>query len=164
MDFLNLAEVPEVDSVQDGDTVFVVRDGEVRRVAKDKVGGGAGGYLVDVAAGETLTEEGDSSFIITTPTPGLLEAAASGAVVSIALDASVLLGEAEEIGIKAYIPTIGVMDATILGEDFAGFILAGINVNGQFAAVCFTNGQPIPTTTNLTTLRSKLGGGKSVQL
>lgn len=162
MDFLNLAEVPEVDSVQDGDTVFVVRDGEVRRVAKDKVGGGAGGYLVDVAAGETLTEEGD--FIITTPTPGLLEAAASGAVVSIALDASVLLGEAEEIGIKAYIPTIGVMDATILGEEFAGFILAGINATGQFAAVCFTNGQPIPTTTNLTTLRSKLGGGKSVQL
>lgn len=161
MDFMNLAEVPEVDSVKDGDTVFVVRDGEVCRVAKDKVGGGAGGYLVDVSAEELVIE--DDVFLIATPVPGLIEAAASGAAVSVAIDIGLIAEEDIELGTKAYMPTTGVIDAGVLGEEFAGMILAGV-ICGQFLTVVFTNGQLAPITANLTALRSKLGGGKSVQL
>lgn len=160
MDFMNLAEVPEVDNVKDGDTVFVVRDGEVCRVAKDKIGGGAGGYVVNVAAGEIVADEDSNMLLITTPVPGLLEAAAGGAVVIIAVDIALLMGETEKIGANAYITTLGAADmGAIAGDEGAGYIISAIMVSGSCVNVVFTNGQPIPNQTSVTALRSKLGGG-----
>lgn len=174
MDFMNLAEVPEVESVQDGDTVFVVRNGEVCRVAKDKVGGGAGGYVVNVAKEELIADEDGGLLYITTPVPGLLEAAASGAVVTVAGDVGLFVGE-EEIGANAYITTLGAMDmGALLGEEDAGYIVSAVMINGECANLVFTNGQAIPTEASVATLsldgetapaslleklRSKLGGG-----
>lgn len=117
---------------------------------------------MDVSAEEFVVE--DDAVFIATPVPGLIEAAASGAAVSIAADLGLLLGEEIEFGVKAYIPTTGVTDAAVLGEEFAGMIAAGLNFIGQFYLIMFTDGQPTPATANLTALRSKLGGGKSVQL
>lgn len=176
MDFMNLAEVPEVDGVQDGDTVFVVRDGEVCRVAKDKVGGGAGGYVVNVAAEEFSADEDSGMFCITTPVPGLLEAVASGAVVTIAVDAGALMSGGET-GANAYITTLGAADmGALAGEEYAGYIVSACMMVGDYINVLFTNGRAVPTDASLSTLslhdeattpsvslldklRSKLGGG-----
>lgn len=165
MDFMNLAEVPEVDFVQDGDTIFVVRDGEVRRVAKDKVGGGAGNYVVNPASGEAFVDS--DIFYVTTPVPGLLDAMRNGSTATVAADLGALVGESE-IGVTACVTCLGGADVkAVFGEDAAGVpdgcVLSGIVLPGGYAVTMFTNGV-VPTTTNLTTLRSKLGGGKSVKL
>lgn len=185
MDFMNLAEVPEVDSVQDGDTLFVVRDGEVCRVAKDQVGGsGAGGYLVEVGDDEVLLDEaGDGSVtvIIKTPVPGILEAAAKGAVVTIAADVGVLMG-GEPLGAPAYITTFGLVDCGALEEDGAGIFFSGCQLaESVYASIYFANGSNLfdeasvatmsldgetetasSVTGLLSKLRAKLRGGKDV--
>lgn len=156
MDFLNLAEVPEVDSVQDGDTVFVVRDGEVCRVAKDKVGGGAGGYFLEIPV-EDVQKLDSGEIYVTTNIDEMLAVVNAGGSVVLKMDGSVL--DAEFAGLSF------VSTATVFTGDLAtaSGVAAGASVMLE-VQLFFTNGQPIPDTASVTTLRSKLGGGKSVQL
>lgn len=156
MDFLNLAEVPEVDSVQDGDTVFVVRDGEVRRVAKDKVGGGAGGYLLEIPVEDVQTTESGEIYVTTNIDEMLAVVNAGGSLV-IKMDASII--DADLAGTPIVLTAMVVTSDVTAMDGIAAFCFTAADI-----LLYFTNGQPIPTTTNLTTLRSKLGGGKSVQL
>lgn len=189
MDFMNLAEVPEVDSVQDGDTVFVVRDGEVCRVAKDKVGGGgAGGYVVNAAFSDVIQDSG--MVYIATPIPGMLDAVRNGSSVSVNMDLGALLGEEAEMGVLVtMLATGGFIDYIeffkFVMADEEGFdpseldgyeeiVMSSFSDNGDFVAVLFTNGQALPTGASVTALsadsnplsklRSKLGGGASDEL
>lgn len=167
MDFMNLAEVPEVESVKDGDTVFVVRDGEVCRVAKDKVGGGAGGYVVNAAFSDVAKDR--NLMCITTPIPGMLEAARNGASVSVNIDLGLIFTDddedPQETGYIVTMQTTGVADAVdilkaMAGDEFdedmqelcEGMVFSGMNVVGSHIEVIFTNGQAIPTNASLSTL------------
>lgn len=167
MDFMNLAEVPEVESVKDGDTVFVVRDGEVCRVAKDKVGGGgAGGYVVNAAFSDVSADNG---LIIATPIPGMMDAARNGASVSVNMDIGLVMSEDEvqETGVICTMQTLGVVDACeffkimfadeedfdeSMLEQYEGMVISGMNIMGTHIMVMFTNGQVIPTNASLSTL------------
>lgn len=179
MDFMNLADVPEVESVQDGDTVFAVRDGEVCRVAKDKVSG-TGNYVVNVAAGEIVA---DDAFVVLTPVPGMLEAVANGAVVTIVVDFGLLVEEGE-LGENISITVLDVCDMSVLEEEYAGWRYANIIIFGECFEVYFSDGQAYSTEASVATmsldggtetvatrlaslrekLRSKLGGGTSDEL
>lgn len=160
MDFLNLADLPEVDSVKDGDTVFVVRDGDVCRVAKNKVGGGAGGYLLQVAD-EEYDKEG---VIIYTPCDEAFETLKNGGNVTIAMSEALLDEELAFVDLS-YMPVLNAFIVDGSAEGFSGEVAIVVANNlGNPVVFLLTNGQPRPTTANLTNLRSKLGGGKSVQL
>lgn len=166
MDFMNLAEVPEVESVQDGDTVFVVRDGEVCRVAKDKVGGGAGGYVVNAAFSDVSVADG--KLYILTPIPGMLDAVRNGSSVSVNMDFGVLFGGEEETGVLVtmlatggFIDYIEVMKWA-MGDDedfdpsvFDGYeemVVSSFYMNGDDVPVLFTNGQSIADEASVATL------------
>lgn len=159
MDFMNLAEVPEVDFVQDGDTVFVVRDGEVRRVAKDKVGGGAGagGYLLEIPVEDMQTVSGSDEIFVTTNIDEMLAVVNAGGSVVIKTDGSII--DASLAGLPIVSTALVTTGDAAAAEGVAATAL--IMVGFQ---LFFTNGQPIPDIASVSTLRSKLGGGKSVKL
>ena len=87
MDFKKLGEVETVEEILDTDTVLVARDGQIYRADKSKVGGGAGGYLLEPADAE-IVEDSDSSgvFYITSQINDMLKAIEAGATVTIKMD------------------------------------------------------------------------------
>lgn len=97
--FKKLADVELVDEAPDTAHALAEIDGEIKRVAGG-VGGGAGGYLVD-ATGE-LTNK-DSTMIIATPVPGMMEALEKGSVVIVKLDMGEMSAGAAS-GTYAYMP------------------------------------------------------------
>lgn len=89
MDFKKLGEVATVEEILDTDTVLVARDGQIYRADKSKVGGGAGGYLLEPADAEIVamdTEEEHSQFCITSKIDDVLKGVKAGAPLTVKMD------------------------------------------------------------------------------
>lgn len=157
MDFLKLGEVATVEEILDTDTVLVARDGQIYRADKSKVGGGAGGYLLEPADDEVVADSSSddgSQFFITAKIDDMLLALEAGSPVSIRVDGKVL-------GIEGTTATL--IPGTLLSGELVeqqGLALMAISIFISGAVMIgFTNGGPVPSTSSTSTtsaMESKL--------
>ena len=151
MDFKKLGEVATVEEILDTDTVLVARDGQIYRADKSKVGGGAGGYLLEPADAE-ITKASDSSgvFYITSKIDDMLKAIEAGATVTIKIDGKHF--EESMAGAVLHICLIAAASGGPLETQFPGIALIGYAfIGGDFGAFYFTNGGPVPSTSSTST-------------
>lgn len=159
MDFRKLGEVATVEKILDTDTVLVARDGQIYRADKSKVGGGAGGYLLEPADDEVVdSSSSDDSvqFYITTKIDDMLLALEAGSPVSIRVDGKVLGVEGTT---ATLIPGTLISGGLVEQQGFA-LMAIGIFITG-LVQIGFTNGGPVPSTsststTSVNTMASKL--------
>lgn len=150
MDFKKLGEVATVEEILDTDTVLVARDGQIYRADKSKVGGGAGGYLLEPADDEVVTDSGSDDggqLFITTKIDDMLLALEAGSPVSIRVDGKVLLGI--EGATVTLIPGVLMTGAPLEEEGLA--LMAIIPFISGFIMIGFTNGGPVPSTSSAST-------------
>lgn len=151
MDFKKLGEVATVEEILDTDTVLVARDGQIYRADKSKVGGGAGGYLLE-PADEEIVKDSDSSglFYITSQINDMLKAIEAGATVTIKMDGKHFDKSME--GAVLHICLIAAASGEPIETQLPGIALAGFAfVGGDHATIFFTNGGPVPSTSSTST-------------
>ena len=163
MDFLKLGEVATVEEILDTDTVLVARDGQIYRADKSKVGGGAGGYLLEPADEEIVAKSGeDGAYYITTKIDDMLKAIEAGATVTIKMDGKHI--DDSMAGATVYICLLLAAGGGTIGTELPGVALMGVVLmGGDFGPIYFTNGGPVPsesststTSVNTTSAESKL--------
>lgn len=150
MDFKKLGEVATVEEILDTDTVLVARDGQIYRADKSKVGGGAGGYLLEPADAEIVKDsssDDSGQFYITTKIDDMLLALEAGSPVSIRVDGKVLLGA--EGATVTLIPGFLMTGALVEGEGLA--LMAISTFISGVVMIGFTNGGPVPSTSSAST-------------
>ena len=150
MDFKKLGEVATVEEILDTDTVLVARDGQIYRADKSKVGGGAGGYLLEPADDEFVagsSSDDSGQFFITTKIDDMLLALEAGSPVSIRVDGKVLLGA--EGATVTLIPEVLMTGAFVEQEGFA--LMAICTFITGLVIIYFTNGGPVPSTSSAST-------------
>lgn len=148
MDFKKLGEVETVEEILDTDTVLVARDGQIYRADKSKVGGGAGGYLLEPADAEivaTDTAEEHSQFCITSKIDDILKGVKAGAPLTVKMDGKHISNT--YAGTSIYTAISFFASGGIVETGMPGVVLysGGFNVfSGDFALFIFTNGGPVP--------------------
>lgn len=148
MDFLKLGEVATVEEILDTDTVLVARDGQIYRADKSKVGGGAGGYLLEPADAEIVaidTEEQHSQFYITSKIDDVLKGVKAGAPLTVKMDGKHISNNIA--GMSIYIAISSFASGGSLETDMPGVVLysGGFNAfSGELVLFIFTNGAPVP--------------------
>lgn len=153
-DFVNLAEVEEVENLQDGDTLLVARGGDVFRISKDIAGGGVGGYLIKPSAGEVI--ENEIGYYITTPCDELIKVVKAGGTATIIIDTSIVGVDEGDMYINLVMAYSPQMFESVGAELFGAGMALGQTIN-----FVFTNGAPAPASLSLETLNSRLGGKKN---
>lgn len=150
MDFKKLGEVATVEEILDTDTVLVARDGQIYRADKNKVGGGAGGYLLEPADDE-ITKASDSSgaFYITSQINDMLKAIEAGATVTIKIDGK--HANDDMAGATVYASLVFAVNGGPMETELPGVALMGYAMMGDFALIYFTNGGPVPSTSSTNT-------------
>lgn len=150
MDFKKLGEVATVEEILDTDTVLVARDGQIYRADKSKVGGGAGGYLLEPADDEIVAKSGENgTYYITTKIDDMLKAIEAGAAVTIKMDGKHI--DDGMAGATVYICLLYAAGGGTLGTALPGIALMGQAFIGDVAAIYFTNGGPVPSTSSAST-------------
>ena len=152
MDFKKLGEVATVEEILDTDTVLVARDGQIYRADKSKVGGGAGGYLLEPADEEIVamdTGEQHSQFYITSKIDDMLKAIEAGATVTIKIDGKHVIDGME--GATVYTSLVFAANGGPMEAELPGVALMGYAMMGDFASIYFTNGGPVPDTSSTST-------------
>lgn len=150
MDFKKLGEVATVEEILDTDTVLVARDGQIYRADKSKVGGGAGGYLLEPADDE-ITKASDSSneYYITSQINDMLKAIEAGATVTIKMDGKHI--DDGMAGATMYVSLMFAANGGAIGTELPGVALVGYAVMGAIVSIYFTNGGPVPSTSSTST-------------
>lgn len=152
MDFLKLGEVATVDEILDTDTVLVARDGQIYRADKSKVGGGAGGFLLEPADEEIVamdTAEEHSQFCITSKIDDVLKGVKAGAPLTVKMDGKHASNDIA--GTSIYIAIFCFASGGFLETEMPGAVLYGCGFNllsGGFTMFTFTNGGPVPDTSS----------------
>ena len=155
MDFKKLGEVATVEEILDTDTVLVARDGQIYRADKSKVGGGAGGYLLEPADEEIVamdTGEQHSQFYITSKIDDVLKGVKSGAPLAVKMDGTHISNDIA--GTSLYTAISFFASGGSLETDMPGAVLyiGGLNLlAGGFSIFVFTNGGPVPDTSSTST-------------
>lgn len=150
MDFKKLGEVATVEEILDTDTVLVARDGQIYRADKSKVGGGAGGYLLEPADDEiTKSSDSDGAFFITSQINDMLKAMEAGAAVTVKMDGKHI--DDDMAGATVYACLLYAAGGGTLGTELPGIALMGYALIGALAMIYFTNGGPVPSTSSTST-------------
>lgn len=155
MDFKKLGEVETVEEILDTDTVLVARDGQIYRADKSKVGGGAGGYLLEPADDEIVAmdkAEEHSQFYITSKIDDVLKGVKAGAPLTVKMDGK-HISEAQA-GMSIYTVFSSFAAGGALETEMPGVVLMGGGlsiVNGDAILFIFTNGGPVPGTSSTST-------------
>lgn len=155
MDFLKLGEVATVEEILDTDTVLVARDGQIYRADKSKVGGGAGGTLLEPADAEIVamdTAEEHSQFCITSKIDDILKGVKAGAPLTVKMDGKHISNDIA--GVSVYTAISSFASGGSLETEMPGVVLysGGFNVfSGELALFIFTNGGPVPGTSSTST-------------
>lgn len=151
MDFKKLGEVATVEEILDTDTVLVARDGQIYRADKSKVGGGAGGYLLEPADDEIVAKSGENgSYYITTKIDDMLKAIEAGATVTIKMDGKHISNDIA--GATVYICLLLTAGGGTIGTELPGVALVGYAFTEEdLGTIYFTNGGPVPSTSSTST-------------
>lgn len=154
MDFLKLGEVATVEEILDTDTVLVARDGQIYRADKSKVGGGAGGCLLEPADDEIValdTEKEHSEFCITSKIDDVLKGVKAGAPLTVKMDGKHISND--YAGASIYTAISFFMSGEILETEMPGAVLVGgsLGLTGSLTQFIFTNGGPVPGTSSTST-------------
>lgn len=148
MDFKKLGEVATVEKILDTDTVLVARDGQIYRADKSKVGGGAGGYLLEPADEEITKASG--VFYITSQINDMLKAIEAGATVTIKMDGKHFAEGMAGAVLRTCL--IGAASGGPLETQLPGIVLMGFAfTGGDLDTIYFTNGGPVPSTSSTST-------------
>lgn len=148
MDFKKLGEVETVEEILDTDTVLVARDGQIYRADKSKVGGGAGGFLLEPADDEIVavdTNEEHSQFCITSKIDDVLKGLEAGAPLTVKMDGKHI--SEDQAGMSIYTVFSSFVAGGALETEMPGCVLYGGGFNvltGDIALFIFTNGGPVP--------------------
>ena len=151
MDFKKLGEVATVEEILDTDTVLVARDGQIYRADKSKVGGGAGGYLLEPADAEIVamdTEEQHSQFCITSKIDDVLKGVEAGAPVTVKMDGKHISSGYAGTSIYtaiSFFASGGALETLVPGAVLIG---GGLSLTGSLTQFAFTNGGPVPSTSS----------------
>lgn len=151
MDFKKLGEVATVEEILDTDTVLVARDGQIYRADKNKVGGGAGGYLLE-PADEEITKASDSggAIFITSQINDMLKAIEAGATVTIKMDGKHF--EESMAGVVVRTSLIAALSGGSIETQLPGIALMGFAIlGGDVGQIFFTNGGPVPSASSTST-------------
>lgn len=151
MDFKKLGEVATVEEILDTDTVLVARDGQIYRADKSKVGGGAGGTLLEPADAEivaTDTAEEHSQFYITSKIDDVLKGVKAGAPLTVKMDGKHISNT--YAGTSIYTAISFFASGGALETEMPGVVLmgGGLSVTGGLTQFIFTNGAPGPGTSS----------------
>lgn len=152
MDFKKLGEVATVEEILDTDTVLVARDGQIYRADKSKVGGGAGGYLLEPADEEIVamdTDEVHSQFCITSKIDDVLKGMEAGAPLTVKMDGKHISDD--YAGTCFYTAISFFLSGGLLETEMPGCVLYGGGLNllvGDVLQLFFTNGGPVPDTSS----------------
>lgn len=155
MDFKKLGEVATVEEILDTDTVLVARDGQIYRADKSKVGGGAGGYLLEPADAEIVamdTAEEHGQFCITSKIDDVLKGVKAGAPLTVKMDGKHVSND--YAGTSIYIAISSFASGGFVETGMPGVVLfsGGFNLlAGDFLIFVFTNGGPVPDTSSTST-------------
>ena len=150
MDFVKLGEVATMEEILDTDTVLVARDGQIYRADKSKVGGGAGGYLLEPADDEiTKSSDSDGVFYITSKIDDALKAIKAGATVTIKMDGK-HIGD-DMAGATVYVSLMLAANGGTIETEQPGVSLMGYALIGGLVAIYFTNGGPVPSESSAST-------------
>lgn len=155
MDFKKLGEVETVEEILDTDTVLVERDGQIYRADKSKVGGGAGGYLLEPADAEIVamdTAVKHSQFCITSKIDDVLKGVKAGAPMTVKMDGKHISNDFA--GTSIYIAISFFASGGFLETEMPGAVLYGGGLNliaGDLLIFVFTNGGPVPDTSSTST-------------
>lgn len=155
MDFLKLGEVATVEEILDTDTVLVARDGQIYRADKSKVGGGAGGYLLEPADAEIVAmdkAEQHSQFCITSKIDDVLKGVEAGAPLTVKMDGKHISNDIA--GASVYTAISSFASGGSLETEMPGAVLYGGGFNllsGGVTMFTFTNGGPVPDTSSTST-------------
>ena len=155
MDFKKLGEVATVEEILDTDTVLVTRDGQIYRADKSKVGGGAGGYLLEPADDEVVTDIGSNDggqFYITSKIDDVLKGVKAGAPLTVKMDGKHISDV--YAGTSTYTAISFFASGGLLETEMPGAVLYGCGFNllaGDFIIFVFTNGGPGPDTSSTST-------------
>lgn len=155
-DFKKLGAVDTVDEIQEGDTVLVERGGSIYRVAGGQVGG-AGGYLLELEAGDVTLDSDAGQLVVTKDVTDMVAAYQGGWNVVLKLPLSLMEEETEE---AFYASLVMLADMGYQSSEYAGLYFGAVMIEGGLPAV-FTNGNPLPTEASATSL-NLLGGAKPV--
>lgn len=152
MDFKKLGEVATVEEILDTDTVLVARDGQIYRVDKSKVGGGAGGYLLEPADEEIVavdTEEEHSQFYITSKIDDVLKGVKAGAPLTMKMDGKHISNA--YAGASIYTAISFFFSGGALEVPGVVLVGGGLRFTGNLMQFAFTNGGPVPDTSSTST-------------
>lgn len=164
MDFKKLGEVETVEEILDTDTVLVARDGQIYRADKSKVGGGAGGYLLEPADDEIVAidkNEEHSQFCITSKIDDVLKSVEAGAPLTVKMDGKHISNDYAVTSV--YIAISSFASGGALETEMPGAVLYSVGFNvltGDIALFIFTNGGPVPgadstSTTSVNTISAE---------
>lgn len=164
MDFKKLGEVATVEEILDTDTVLVARDGQIYRADKSKVGGGAGGYLLELTDEDSIETgdfDGTSTLTIKTKASNienLIQASHKGSHVAVKFPSS-MMGDSPGSLITLSIASLitGEM-ATSLGAPAVG----GASLYGEDLIVVFANSASSASVATLATFAANLRPTKPV--
>lgn len=153
MDFKKLGEVETVEEILDTDTVLVARDGQIYRADKSKVGGGAGGYLLEPADEEIVamdTDEQHSHFCITSKIDDALKGLETGAPLTVKMDGKHISEDMAGAVLRTCL--IAAASGEPIETQLPGIVLMGFAfAGGDFGQFLFTNGGPVPSTSSTST-------------
>ena len=155
MDFVKLGEVETVEEILDTDTVLVARDGQIYRADKSKVGGGAGGFLLEPADDEIVaidTNEEHSQFCVTSKIDDVLKGLEAGAPLTVNKDGKHI--SEDQAGMSIYTVFSSFIAGGALETEMPGCVLYGGGfsiVNGDAILFIFTNGGPVPSESSAST-------------
>lgn len=154
MDFKKLGEVATVEEILDTDTVLVARDGQIYRADKSKVGGGAGGTLLEPADAEivaTDTAEEHSQFYITSKIDDVLKGVKAGAPLTVKMDGKHISNT--YAGTSIYTAISFFASGGVLETGMPGVVLmgGGLSLTGSLTRFAFTNGGPVPGASSTST-------------
>lgn len=150
-DFAKITEVPEIEELQETDTVLAIRDGELYRVASGAVGG-VGGYIYEPAENTIIGNE--TTIAITDDCSEMLETIKAGGPVTLVLPAKTLDDSLPE-GEKLHANLVGLTWGDALVETMGCAAYGYIAPNFM---VMFTNGATLDTS-SVATLSNLRGGG-----
>lgn len=153
MDFKKLGEVETVEEILDTDTVLVARDGQIYRADKSKVGGGAGGYLLEPADEEIVamdTDEQHSHFCITSKIDDALKGLEAGALLTVKMDGKHISEDMAGAVLRTCL--IGAASGGPFETQLPGIVLIGFAfTGGDLGTIYFTNGGPVPGASSTST-------------
>lgn len=132
-DFVKLGDLPEVTEIQTGDTVVVIRDGELFRLDASNMGGGAGTYFMELNTENSTYNDG--TIYCTADITEMLEAFYAGARIVYKYDNTLVTDSEFESVVAQGSFAVVTAEGMTIGS--------GVAIGVGYQSIIFTNGYAV---------------------